>query len=239
MPTIGVVDDRRKERRTLTVALSTALPDNWSYHDSDPLTDLDEYPGWIVENDVVALIIDERLHEQKSDVSATVKQHVTYKGHDLVDYLRLRFPTLPIYVVTSFPKDSSLTDRFKYVEAIIFRDDFLRKVEDWVPRIIRASQQFFEVIQKQLTELAELSLKVATGTASKKEKEKVKALQNSLQAPFAGEQLVDRSDWLNKLQGKISEFDLLQTEIQSFLKERQEGEVEKGTQGKSKATKKR
>lgn len=239
MPIIGVVDDRRKARKTLTVALKTQLPDDWNYIDSDPLNRVEDYPSWITENDIVALILDERLNEQSADVAAAVKRHVTYKGHDLVDYLRVRFPTIPIFIVTSHPTDASLTERFKDVEAIVRRDEFLKEAEDWVPRIIRVSQRFFETVQGQLTELAELSLKIATGTANKGEKDRAKALQSSLQTPFATDQMVDRSEWLTSLQGKLSEFDTLQKEIEAVMKEKSTGGVEKSSKRAGKATKKR
>jgi hypothetical protein len=239
MPTIGVIDDRRKARRTLTLALRTALPKGWDYIDSDPLPELEEYPSWITENDVVALILDERLHEQKPDVAPQVKLHVAYKGHDLVEFLRKRFPTLPIYIVTSFPNDGPVLEKFGDVEDIVRRDPFIIDIEAWVSKITRASQKFYETIQEQLAELSDLSLKVATGTATRKELNRVKALQNSLQTPFLAEQTVDRSAWLAKLQDKLGQFSQLQQEIETFLEEQQNSEMAKNTKRKGKATKKR
>jgi hypothetical protein len=239
MPAIAVIDDRKNARKTLTVALKTVLPEDWEPVETDPLEKLSEYPSWITENDIVALILDERLDEKKPDVSPKVRLHVTYKGHDLVDYLRSLLPTIPIFIVTSYPKDSSLTERFGKVEAIVPRDSFVKNIEDWVPRITRLSQSFFEMIQEQLTELSELSLKVAKGTATKGEQARLKALQSSLQTPFAAEETADRSEWLNKLHTKLDDFDKLQREVQKFLGGQKRRAVAKSAKGKSKAAKKR
>lgn len=213
MPNIGVVDDRRKLRRTLVRRLSTVLPNDWESLDVDPLAELGDYPSWITENEIAALILDERLHEQAEDVAS----QVTYSGHDLVDFLRARFATMPIFVVTSYPNDDSLRRRFKDVEAIIGRDEFVRDAGEWVPRITRSSQKYFETIQEQLSELADVSLKIATGNATQEDEDKAKALQSSLQTPFVADQISNRSEWLNKLEGKLSDLEKLKKEIDIYL----------------------
>jgi len=215
MPTIGIIDDRRKPRRTLTRNLKTQLPPEWESVDSDPLPNLGDYPGWISENEVVALIVDEKLHEQATDSHS----HVGYSGHELVDFLRERFATLPIFVVTSYADDDALQRRFKDVEAIIWREDFNKHVQKWVPRITRASQQYSDVVQQQLTELSEVASKIATGKATKRDKQKAKAIQSRLQTPFA-DQITDRSEWLNKLEGQLKEFERLREEIDGYLQKK-------------------
>ncbi len=215
MPTVGIIDDRRKLRHTLAVNLSTQLPTDWQYIESDPLPDLSDYPGWIGENEIVALITDEKLHEQAADS----KSHVSYNGHDLVDFLRKRYATLPIFVVTSYDDDEALLKRFKDVDGIINRRGFNRSPEEFVPRITRASQQYFETMQKQLTELSVVASKIATGKTTKKDKDKAKALQTNLQTPFA-DQLTDRSEWLSKLEAELTELDRLKEEIEDYLKKK-------------------
>jgi CheY-like chemotaxis protein len=225
MPTIGIVDDRRTLRRTLVRKLSTVLPTGWDSADADPLIELSDYPSWLTENDVTALILDERLHEQAEDVES----QVTYSGHDLVDYLRQRFTTLPIFVVTSYPEDESLKRRFKDVEAIIGRADFVRDADKWAPRITRASQKYFETVQAQLSELADVSLKIATGEATKDDQDRAKAIQSNLQAPFVVEQIGSKSDWLNQLEGKLSELDALKGEIDEYLSNLKDNEMDQNT----------
>lgn len=215
MPTIGIIDDRRKLRRTLALKLSTQLSAEWQHVDSDPLPNLSDYPGWISENEVVALIIDERLHEQAADS----KSHVTYNGHDLIDFLRKRYASLPIFMVTSHADDLPLQRRSKDVEDIIIRDEFIQNAQKYVPRITRASQQYFETVQKQLTELSEVSSKIATGKATKKDKARAKAIQAHLQTPFA-DQPTDRSEWLGKMEDELKELGHLKEEIEDYLKKK-------------------
>jgi len=226
MPAIGIIDDRVTLRQTLARRLSTVLPaTGWEGIPSDPLADMSLYPSWITENEVVALILDERLHEQAPDVLS----HVTYSGHNLVDFIRNRFATLPIFIVTSFPPDESLKSRFKDVEAIIGRSEFLRDADEWVPRIIRSSQKYFETIQGQLSELADVSLKIASGTASEEDEDKARALQSALHAPFIIDQLGSKSDWLTKLEEKLRDFMDLKDEIDNYLVTLRNDEVDKGS----------
>jgi hypothetical protein len=210
--------------------LSTILPTGWKSIDEDPFQSLNEYPSWIAERDIAALIIDQRL----DDKAGPGKKHVTYKGHKLVDFLRQRFATLPIYIVTSFPPDSDVTSRFKYVEAIKARDDFVREAKDWVPKIVRSGQRFFETHQKQLTELNKLSLKVAKGQATDTEKNKLKAIQQALELPFATEDFVGRSEWTGRFEETIEALAELQKEIVSHLRK---GSAKKKKSAKKKRTK--
>jgi len=216
MPAIGIIDDDRRLRKTMSLKLSTILPDGWKSIDEDPFKSLNEYPSWIAERDIAALIIDQRL-DDKAGPGAT---QVNYKGHKLVDFLRKRFATLPIFIVTSFPPDSDVTSRFKYVEAIKARDDFIKQAKDWVPKIVRSGQRFFETHQKQLTELNKLSLKVAKGKATDAEKAKLKAIQQALELPFATEDFVGRSEWAGRFEETIEALAELQKEIASHLKKK-------------------
>ncbi|MBI1765277.1 MAG: hypothetical protein HYR56_28010 [Acidobacteria bacterium] len=215
MPAIGIIDDRRKLRHTLVLKLSTQLPPEWQGIEADPLPELSAYPGWISENEISALIVDERLHEQAPDSHS----HVGYNGHDLVDFLRKRYTSLPIFIITSHDDDAPLQRRFKDVEGIIARDEFNRNAQKYVPRITRASQQYFETVQKQLTELSAVASKIATGKATKKDKDRAKALQIHLQTPFT-DQPVDRSEWLGKMEDELKELGHLKEEIESFLKKK-------------------
>ena len=120
MPAIGVVDDRSTQRRQLVRGIDTSdvLPEGWRSLGINPLNTITEYPNWINENDVAALVLDERLQEQQADVEV----HVNYDGHDVVDYLRKTIPDFPIFIVTAAPNDPGLGERFAAVEDIINRE---------------------------------------------------------------------------------------------------------------------
>ena len=128
MPTIGIIDDREDVRKTLRMGMKTVLESDWNTVDSSPLPQLNDYLSWIGTNKIVSLIVDEKLNEIALDLSGAVD----YYGHDLVDFLRSRLKTFPIFVVTSYPDEQSLKDRFKDVEAIIDRRHFLKTLENYL-----------------------------------------------------------------------------------------------------------
>jgi hypothetical protein len=161
MTSIGVIDDRNEERQIIVDGIKFGKNnDAWTVIDSKPLTKLEEYPAWIGQNKICALVIDELLDEKINGGVA-----VEYKGHNLVDFIRQHIPTLPIFVVTSYSNDSSLRERFKDVEDIVERQIFSSNYRDYVPRIIRAAQQYLNVFQEELNELALFAQRVATGEA--------------------------------------------------------------------------
>jgi CheY-like chemotaxis protein len=224
MPTIGIVDDRRVLRTTLRRTLSAVLPDEWDSIDSEPLPELNLYPSWITENEISALIVDERLHEQAADVEG----HVTYSGHDLVDFLRERFPTIPIFIVTSYIEDDPLKSRFKDVEGIFPRGLFVTEAENYVPIILRASQRFIETYQRELSELSEIAMKIAKGEATQEDQERGRAIQNKIETAFAIDEISSKSEWLDKLDATLSEFQQLKSEIEDHLSEQGSHEMDKG-----------
>lgn len=100
MAAIGVIDDREEERQIIVDGITLGQGDNsWNVVDDNPLAGLDEYLAWISQNKICSLVIDELLDEKVNNGSA-----VDYKGHNLVDYIRQHFPTLPIFVVDELLK---------------------------------------------------------------------------------------------------------------------------------------
>jgi hypothetical protein len=228
VPAIGIIDDRDQPRETLARAIEVNIPKElkgvgWMVNDSPPLSRLNDYPSWLRENDIAVLIVDERLTEQ----TKTGIGHVDYDGHKLVDFLRIRLPDFPIYIVTAFPNDTAVKDRFKDVEEIVDRKNFTRSAKKTVPRLIRAGQRYFDNFQEQLTELSTLSQKIALGEETDADVDRVKALQIFLQMPFITDPETARSKSLTELEEKLSEFDALKKQIEVHLKK-----------GKAKAKKK-
>lgn len=226
MTTIGVIDDRDELRALLSKTIKLNLPNDWLVYDSRPLHELDQYPSWISANKVCALVLDEKLNEASSDDEGAV----AYCGHDLVDFIRRRIPTLPIFVVTSYESDSDLQDRFKDVEDIISRTDFGRKSEDYVARMVRASQQYLETFETELAQLAAFAFKSATGDLlSDAEKTQALAIQQKIATAFSVASIDNKSQWLNAMHDTLEELEGLKQDMEKYLKGLNNDEMEKNS----------
>src|SRR5258708_32416874 len=103
MAAIAVIDARLDHRVTVQrhVTANLTTP-GWECLAPSPLANLGDYPAWLWEHDVAVLILDERLREVGGPAG------IDYEGHELVEYLRQRLPTFPMFVVTSFENDAEL-----------------------------------------------------------------------------------------------------------------------------------
>ncbi|MBV6400192.1 MAG: hypothetical protein CNIPEHKO_00475 [Anaerolineales bacterium] len=214
MTSIGVIDDRNEERQIIVGGIRFGKNDDaWNIVDSKPLTSLEEYPAWIGQNKICVLVIDELLDEKINGGVA-----VEYKGHNLVDYIRQRLPTLPIFVITSYSNDPSLLERFKDVEGIVERQDFSSNYKDYVPRIIRAAQQYLNVFQEELNELASFAQRIATGEPlSYEEQTRAQAIQTKLDIAYSINAITDISNWLDEATTLVSKIQELRKEIEKKL----------------------
>lgn len=192
MPCIAIIDDRKDLRETIKRTIELALIEGWQCIGIEPFENLEEYISWITENAIAGILLDERLQEQVE----TQHKNITYYGHDFVDYIRGRFTTLPIYVITSWPEDDPLLLRFKDVEAIIERSDFCDKYDKYVPRIIRSAQKFLETYENELSELSLIASKIATGIAIKEEIDKAEAIKAKVGFVFPSDIFIERSELL-------------------------------------------
>lgn len=227
MPTIAIVDDRHDPRVTLRRAISLHAPEGWTVIDSAPLGEMAEYPSWLIENEVAVLVLDENLREQTQDAEG----HALYQGHEVVDYLRARIPTLPIFFVTSYPNEPELDDRFGKVEGIFARGDFADKAKDHVERIVRGGQRYLETNETELADLARLSSRIAEGRGSEADYSKLEAIRGKLGLAFQESGVVDRSVWIAEMENGLEKLEHLRNQIEDFLK----GaglEVEKDFKGK-------
>jgi FixJ family two-component response regulator len=209
MPTIAIVDDRLDHRTTLKRRLDSELIDDWNSIAIEPFAQVEDYPCWFTENDIGVLLLDERLNEQ----TVTCK----YNGHELVEFLRSYMPTFPIFVITSYPDDEELRKKFKDVEAVIERKVFSKDAADYVPRIIRSAQKYFETFQDELAKLSDLARKVAQGIAGKEDFKELKAIQTKLGLSFPLASFNSRNEWLNEFECKLDELKKLSDEIKEFL----------------------
>jgi CheY-like chemotaxis protein len=218
MPAIAVIDDRQPIRETLRELLALKIEDEegWDVVDAAPLRSLAEYPGWIDEAGVAVLLTDERLHE---GAEADAGEPVEYNGHDLVDFLRPRYPSLPIYVVTAYPFEEPLNTRFGRVEDVIIKGELTEKAGEYAERFIRAGSKFFEEHQTELERLASLSRATALGAASGDEITEMRALQERLGIPFDAI-TVGRSEWIEAFEKAIGDLERVEKQLQE-LKENQ------------------
>lgn len=213
MPNIAIIDDRKEHRETLKAILDTQLIEGWISIDISPLSRLEDYPSWITENEVSVILLDERLDEQIEAETVIAD----YRGHDLIDFVRGRFPTLPIYVITSYPNDDDLKERFKDVEEILPRDKFSEKAEDYVPRILRAGQKFLETFQEELAELSDKASKIAKGEATKEDIEKAKAIRTKIGCIFPSAIFGEHSQLLVTVDEKLKELEKLKAEVNKYF----------------------
>ncbi len=215
MSVIGIVDDRDDVRAIMIDNVRLALPDGWEAIDIPPWNTLDNYPSWISQEEIVALIIDERLNEV-----ANANGAVDYEGHDLVDYMRQHMPEFPIFVVTSYKEDApELGERFKDVEDIIERNNFYERSGDYIPRIIRAGQRYLQTFEQELAELADFAKRSAAGEdISTGEYERAKAIQTKIETAFPIENIASRGEWLSQMEQLIAELETLKTDIEQQTK---------------------
>lgn len=214
MPTIAIIDDRRELRQTLKNSIDNELIKKWHSIDIHPLPALIDYYSWIIENEIAVILLDERLHERTD----THIMYVNYNGHDLVDYIRQTIPTLPIFIITSYPQDNELLKKFKDVEEIIKRDDFCIKADAYVPRILRSAQKFLETFEDELNELAKKAEKIAKGTATQRDIQTINAIRAKIGLVFPSEVFVQNNEIMLKIEKKIEKLKKAKRSIEKHSK---------------------
>ena len=221
MPAIGIVDDRKDQRVTITRQIGVHLPkeQNWEAIDIAPLKRIGDYPSWIAENNISVLTIDERLHEAAEEST----EAADYSGHEVVDYLRAKFKTLPIYIISAFSDDEAVQRRCSSVEGIFDRTDFSSHAELYVTRFVRLGTKFYQENRQELERLAELSRKIARGVATPDEIAEAGGLQLSQSLPF--EPFQARSEWLTKMEQAVADLSDLEKRIRQHLEDKTGNEV--------------
>lgn len=212
MAKIAIVDDSNDQRDTYKKRLSLFLKQKGStltVIDTCPLPTYDLYNDWIVNEDIVALIFDEKLNieSQKGCVP------VDYKGSELVKKIRERFKDMPIFTLTNFPDDDELMRNFNQFEFILSKSDFSL---EHVDIIIRACQRYFDENQKQLSLFNDVTIKVASGEATIDDINKLKALQIKLHIPI-GVEIRDRQDWLKEYETQIDFLEKIKVDLENKL----------------------
>jgi hypothetical protein len=217
MPKIGIIDDKDDVRVTLARAILVGLQglekdSEWATIETRPFVDMEEYVSWINANDIAVLTVDERLDEDVSNGSS-----VHYRGSDLIDFLRMSFKELPIYAISSFIEDPDLQNKFSSFDDIIPRIPLSKDPEKYIERFLRAGEKFLNTNLKKLSELTELSEKIATGNFIEEDVLKANAIQKDLEIPFEIQEVRSRREWLKKFETEINEMEDLQEKIKKFI----------------------
>ena len=168
MPKITIVDDRKDFRTTLkrkieAFFIKSKLKD-WEVMDISPFQNKSEYFPWLLENDVVVLILDERLQENIEE-----SESVNYKGSELIEEIRRHLKEFPVYAITNYSRDPDLQSKFPLFDEILDRDSFYSKADEYITRFIRSGQRYIQSHNKILTRISELSQKLAVGDATNEE----------------------------------------------------------------------
>ena len=217
MPKITIVDDRKDFRTTLkrkieAFFIKSKLKD-WEVMDISPFQNKSEYFPWLLENDVVVLILDERLQENIEE-----SESVNYKGSELIEEIRRHLKEFPVYAITNYSRDPDLQSKFPLFDEILDRDSFYSKADEYITRFIRSGQRYIQSHNKILTRISELSQKLAVGDATNEETVELRGLQEGLN--LSSVEIIDREAWLHKYQEKLDELDKLSIQIEEFLKKK-------------------
>lgn len=228
---IAIIDDHANARKTLGKAInlslrSMKLDGKWVAEDHAPLQEIDAYPQWIKDNDVAVLIVDERL----SDIPLKGGRAVSYLGHDLVKSIREIDKELPVFILTTYPKDTGLIKHEADYEDIIERKNFRSKRDVYVKRFIRSSQRYLQTHEDEYLELSRLSEKLALGVISPKDLERLKSIQEKLSIPYQTRAYKTRGQWLSEFETELSELEALQRRISQMLNKNSD-EVEEDNKG--------
>lgn len=143
MPKITIVDDRKDFRTTLkrkieAFFIKSKLKD-WEVMDISPFQNKSEYFPWLLENDVVVLILDERLQENIEE-----SESVNYKGSELIEEIRRHLKEFPVYAITNYSRDPDLQSKFPLFDEILDRDSFYSKADEYITRFIRSGQRYIQ-----------------------------------------------------------------------------------------------
>jgi hypothetical protein len=216
MPSIGLIDDRTEQRTTLARNIRHGLESSkgWTLIERAPLEKITEYPSWIRENDMAVLVVDERLNEQAAN-----GRPAGYEGHDVIEFLRPRLPTFPLYVVTSYEDDHNVQDSGPKVEDVVPRSHLNQDPEKYTTRLVRAGSRYWQNYQDDLAELSRLAARIASGRSTEDEVKAADAIRQQLGLAFPLADISTLSQWIGSASEEVRKLNELRERIEKHLKE--------------------
>ena len=213
MAKIAIIDDNKDQRETYAIRLKQFLKElnsDIQVVESFPFENPSDYYGFIDIEDISAMIVDEKLHND----SQPDKPPVGYNGSDLVMHIRERYKYIPFFTLTNFPEDQVIQEKVNEYDYIFSKKDFTIKQ---VEIIQRACQRYFNENLKELSMYNDLTRKIASGNIEKGDIEKLKALQEKLQIPVSTD-LSDREEWLKEYEQQIESLEEIKLKLEKKLK---------------------
>ncbi|WP_395375111.1 hypothetical protein [Marinicella sp. W31] len=214
---VAIIDDNEEFRTRLTKPIKRYFRHhdiNWQVEHYDPLPELREYPKWIINKKVILLIVDEKLNITKNKKNGHI---ANYLGHDIVRLLRENNNNLPIVAISAFT--AQLDPMKGDFDDILDREEFNDDSSQYLKRFVRLTNKYLENYDEQFKRLSDLSQSVALGSAKKNEIDELKALQSKLQLPVTSALDVNRSEWVDCLEGVLEELELLSDKIERHIQE--------------------
>jgi hypothetical protein len=212
MEKIAIVDDSDDQRDTYKKRLSLFLKKRESsleVIDTFPFRDINTYFEWIINENIIALILDEKLHVESQKDSIPVD----YSGSFLVLKIRERFKDIPIFTLTNYSTDEELQNNFNQFEYILSKEDFSQKHVDI---ILRSCQRYLVENKNELSLFDDLTKKIATGNVNSEETVILKALQQKLHIPLTTD-LKNREEWLKEYENQIHILEELKTKLKDLI----------------------
>ena len=213
MEKIAIVDDNSEQRETNKIRLKLFLKElnsTLEVIDVFPFKEYSDYFGFINSEDIIALVIDEKLYND----SQFDKVPVGYNGSDLVVFIRERYKYIPIFTLTNFPDDNILQEKINEYDYIFSKKDFTIKQ---VSIIQRSCHRYLDENQKELSLYGDFSQNLALGKGEFDDYEKLNALQTKLQIPFNSDIKI-RKEWLDEYEKQILALEELKNKLENNLK---------------------
>ena len=214
MPKIAIIDDNTDHSGTVQNNIEIGLAELGSSLEvisSIPFKDPKDYFNFIDRNEVCVLILDEMLNDQAIDENGPVD----YKGSQLVVMLREQLKNFPIFALTVIPHNDELESQYSLYEDVISRDEFYKNSEKFIPKFLRAANNYLNDNLDELSQFNELTQEVSGGNSDPELLKKLQALQIKLELPFSG--FDDRNAWLNEYEKQIKSLEELNVIINSKL----------------------
>ncbi|MCX6186215.1 MAG: hypothetical protein NTU43_04345 [Bacteroidetes bacterium] len=160
MKTIAIIDDKdaslKSFARQITNVLERLYPE-WKVIARKPFLNPNEYPQWIIENEISVLILDEQLDGEAIEDG----KNADYDGHDLIKKIRNNFKDLPVYSITSVAVSDDLKESLSYFNLILSTRDFDEDTDNYINLFVKSGINFYNEYQKELGRLGEIAEKIA------------------------------------------------------------------------------